>query len=127
MPRRSQYQRRREEKLCVICGKNKVTDTIICQRCRDNKKGRQQALREERKKKGLCTACGKTKVRDAEECANCRKATYARVKAYRQRLREKKEVSKRARAPKTRRSDPSRAMKIAKKTRGARRRKAEKK
>ena len=70
------YYQRKEQGLCVYCGKEKEEDRqhlVSCKKCTDDKAKEVQKNRITYRKLGLCASCGKYKVfRDEKNCPECR-------------------------------------------------------
>lgn len=67
----STYQTRKENGLCVRCGKPVEGNKAKCSECSEKDKERKKRIRKERIDNGLCLDCGKPTDRYGYRCAEC--------------------------------------------------------
>ena len=67
------YDRRKEQGICVLCGKEKPKEGYVCcEQCKEKQKIYQRETREYYRNLGICTRCGKNKLFGEEkECPEC--------------------------------------------------------
>ena len=72
------YDRRKEQGICVICGKEKPKEGYICcEQCKEKRKIYQRETREYYRNLGICSRCGKNKLFGEEnECPECMAKMY---------------------------------------------------
>lgn len=80
----TRYAYRKENGLCVTCGKEKQQHGLKCNRCYAKYRSKQIArqthiLRSERVSFGLCYDCGKPKMADKGLCKDCYNKKYASI------------------------------------------------
>lgn len=82
---------RKQNNLCISCGKSKNSNkTLCCESCRFKNNERSKKVRESRKKENQCQYCGKTiKNLKLKSCNNCRKKLAESVKYLTEKRREK--------------------------------------
>jgi hypothetical protein len=78
--RKEKYEQRKQNGLCVRCGKPSETKQIFCNTCRDRKHATDKNLRNKRKEKGLCPDCKKY-TENGVRCDRCKKTSNMRQKA----------------------------------------------
>lgn len=73
-------QKRKNNGLCVLCGKPLDRKGSLCNKCAKRKAEENRKTREFYKKNGLCPRCGKNKLfGDEKECLECKEKAYEAV------------------------------------------------
>lgn len=73
MSNKAEYNRRKEQGICVICGKEKAGDgKVACEKCLENRRNYQRETRKFFRKMKICPRCAKNKLFGEEKtCPEC--------------------------------------------------------
>lgn len=78
---RQLYEKRREENVCLWCGKPLDREGSICSECAEKSRTRAKERRDYLLRRGLCPYCGKNKIDPPyKSCTNCREKILRRSK-----------------------------------------------
>lgn len=82
-----EYARRKQSKLCVVCGKTSAQLGILCFDCRNRRNARNRKNDSKKrklwKKENKCSRCGKNKISSLfEQCEYCRDLQRKRAQRY---------------------------------------------
>ena len=100
------YAKRREERLCLWCGKPLDREGVLCRACADKDKERSKANKEYYLQIGICPLCRKRKVDVGyKSCLACREKISLKNKENRQDPEKRAQILERAKEKRQKRID----------------------